>query len=83
MSRGVSHSQATTRLATEIVTGNMPDIVCLDGLSSRSLETSGYLENLWPYIDEDPALGRENLMLRPLQAAEVGGAFIAYRTLLP
>ncbi len=71
---GVSHSQATTRLATEIVTGNMPDIVCLDGLSSRSLETSGYLENLWPYIDEDPALGRENLMLRPLQAAEVGGS---------
>ena len=58
----------SARLATEIVTGNMPDIVCLDGLSSRSLETSGYLENLWPYIDEDPALGRENLMLRPLQA---------------
>ena len=70
---GISYNQAATRFATEIVTGNMPDLLCVDYLPIRSLEINGYLEDLWPYIDKDSQLDREKLMLRPLQAAELGG----------
>ena len=31
------------------------------------------LEDLWPYIDADPDLGRDTLMLRPLEAMEYKG----------
>ena len=33
----------------------------------------GYLEDLWPYIENDPDLGREGVMEAPLKAAEVDG----------
>ena len=38
----------------------------------RLVET-GYLEDLWPYIDADPELGRDLLLETPLKAAEVNG----------
>ena len=33
----------------------------------------GYLEDLWPYIENDPDLGREAVLEAPLKAAEVNG----------
>ena len=33
----------------------------------------GYLEELWPYIENDPDLGREGVLEAPLKAAEVNG----------
>ncbi len=40
----------------------------------RQLAQKGYLEDLWPYIDNDPDLGREALLETPLKAAEVNGS---------
>jgi len=37
------------------------------------MEVKGMLEDLWPYIDADPDLGRGALMLRPLEAMEYKG----------
>lgn len=39
----------------------------------RQLAQKGYLEDLWPYIENDPDLGRDAVLLPPLQAAEVNG----------
>ena len=76
-----------TRLLTEIISGKGPDII--DMGSSRDAFTTllpyqrmawaGYLENLWPYIDNDPELGRDALLEPPLKAAEVeGGVYVAF-----
>ena len=39
----------------------------------RQLAQRGYLEDLWPYIENDPELGREAVLEAPLKAAEVNG----------
>ena len=39
----------------------------------RQLIQKGYLEDLWPFIENDPELGREAVLLPPLKAAEVNG----------
>ena len=39
----------------------------------RQLVQKGYLENLWPYIENDSELGRDAVLLPPLEAAEVNG----------
>ena len=39
----------------------------------RQLAQRGYLEDLWPYIENDPDLGRESVLEAPLKAAEVNG----------
>ena len=39
----------------------------------RQLTQKGYLEDLWPYIENDPELGREGVLEAPLRAAEING----------
>ncbi len=39
----------------------------------RQLAQKGYLEDLWPFIENDPDLGREGVLEAPLKAAEVDG----------
>ena len=39
----------------------------------RQLAQRGYLEDLWPYIENDPDFGREGVLEAPLKAAEVNG----------
>ena len=39
----------------------------------RQMAQRGYLEDLWPYIENDPDLGREAVLEAPLKAAEVNG----------
>ena len=74
------------RLMTEMAAGKIPDIIDLGrGYSSLSLlpyqvlARKGYLEDLWPYIENDPALGREGVLEAPLKAAEVdGGLYVLF-----
>jgi ABC-type glycerol-3-phosphate transport system substrate-binding protein len=42
-------------------------------LPYRQMAEKGYLEDLWPYIENDPDLGRESVVEAPLKAAEVNG----------
>ena len=81
--------QGVDLLMTEITAGRGPDIIELgtsgetSQLSYRRLAEQGYLEDLWPYIEEDPGLGRgENGLLKgvleaPLQAAKINGGLYA------
>ncbi len=46
----------------------------------RQLVQKGYLEDLWPYIEKDPELGREGVSEAPLKAAEVnGGLYMLFK----
>ena len=72
--------QKQMQLKTEIASGKMPDIIdigshsrWMDLLPYHQLAVKGHLEDLWPYIENDPELGREALFLPPLKAAEVNG----------
>ena len=45
----------------------------------RQMAQKGYLEDLWPYIENDPELGRDAVLHAPTEAAEVnGGLFILF-----
>lgn len=61
------------RLNTDILSGNVPDILGLENLPIRQYAQKGLLEDLWPYIENDANLGRDALMERVLQAAETDG----------
>ena len=61
------------RMAVDITAGNVPDLLCMNGLSADKFGTKGILEDLWPYIDGDPELSREDLMTHVLECAEVDG----------
>ena len=67
-------SAGLSKLNTEILAGNMPDLLDVSGgISLRLYAARGLLEDLWPFIDSDPELGREGVMERPLKAAEIAG----------
>lgn len=75
---------AKDRLITEMLTGKIPDIIDLgksgstkDNLPYQVLIQKGYLEDLWPYIENDPELGREGVLEAPLKAAEFDGGLYA------
>ncbi len=70
-----------TRLLAEMIAGKGPDIIDMgsnrDALTTllpyQRMARAGYLEDLWPYIENDPDLGREGVLEAPLKAAEVNG----------
>lgn len=63
-----------SKLNTEIMAGDMPDLLDVSsGVSLRKYAAKGLLEDLWPFIESDPSLGREGVMERVLQAAGIGG----------
>ena len=101
--RDYSDEGGLERLQTELVLGQVPDIMELryygksgedlrkpygqnplpgsytgpaEGywMPYRQMAQKGYLEDLWPYIENDPQLGRDAVLEAPLKAAEVSGS---------
>lgn len=67
-----SEETALRRANIELAAGQIPDI--LDSrLPLHILAAKGFLEDLWPYIDSDPELGRAALMSHVLDCASVDG----------
>ncbi len=64
---------AAEKLNTEIMSGKVPDIFCLNGLNYTQLAAKGVLEDLYPYLDADPELERSDFFPNILTAMEVGG----------
>ena len=60
-------------LLTEISAGRIPDILYTGNLPLRQFAAKGMLEDLWPYIDSDPEISRDSLMVRVLEADQVDG----------
>lgn len=67
------------RLATDVASGNAPDIYdfSLEFMNSApsapSFARRGLLEDLYPYLDADPELKREDFLGGFLQAMEISG----------
>ncbi len=65
---------AEEAMALDIITGQVrPDLFALDSLNAASLAVSGKLEDLYPYLDGDPELGRESFYPNVLKAQEIRG----------
>lgn len=68
------YNAGRTKLNTEIIAGQVPDILDTNGLNIRQYGAKGLLEDLWPYIEGDEELGgRDSVMEKVLQAAEQDG----------
>ncbi len=66
---GTEPSAGQTRLQTEMLAGDIPDLLDTSNLPLRQYARRGWLEDLLPYVEGDPDLGREALMERVLDAA--------------
>ena len=66
-------SAGLSKLNTEIVAGKVPDLLDTTSLPLAQYGAKGVLEDLWPFIENDPDLGREAVMERVLQANEMDG----------
>ncbi len=67
------YSAGQTKLTTEILSGKLPDILSLNGLPYSQLAGKGLLEDLYPYLDADPELSRDDLFPTVLKAMELNG----------
>lgn len=72
-----SLSDALTKLNTEIMAGNMPDMLDLSDLPYTQLAAKGLLEDLYPYIDADSKINREDFFGNILSAYEIDGGLYA------
>lgn len=62
-----------TKLTTEIMSGQMPDILALQGMPYQQLAAKGLLEDLYPYIDEDRDISRDDFLPNVMRALEENG----------
>ena len=62
-----------TKFNTEVMSGNIPDIIPTRQIAYRQIAAKGLLEDLYPYIDADAELKREDFFPNLLSALEVNG----------
>ena len=68
-----NYMEGLTRLNTEIISGNVPDILLTSQLPLTQYASKGLLEDLYPFIDSDPDISRSDLMESIFRAAEING----------
>lgn len=67
------YSAGLTKMNTEILAGQLPDLIDLSGMPYDRLAAKGYLVDLYPFIDSDPELSREDFFPNILAAMERDG----------
>ena len=67
------YTAGITKLNTEIISGNVPDIISITDLPIKQYAAKGLLEDLYPFIDSDPKLSREQLMMPLFEAMAENG----------
>ncbi len=67
------YSAAITKLTTELISGEMPDILDLDNLPYERLAAKGLLSDLYSFMDNDAEHGRDKYFANVLKAMEVDG----------
>ena len=61
------------KLENELIKGNIPDIIDLSGLDYKKYAAKGMLSDLYPLIDSDTEISREEFLPGILEAGEVDG----------
>ena len=72
------YSAGLTKLTTEIMAGNVPDILDLNGIPLQKLASRELLTDLYPMLDADAELSRDAIFPSVLKALEQDGHL--YRT---
>ena len=67
------YSAGLTKLTTEILAGNIPDLLGMNQLPYDQLASKGLLEDLYPYLDADEELSRSDFFPTVLSAMEYNG----------
>ena len=67
-------SVGMTKFMTEVMAGTLPDILPTRQLPYKQLAAKGLLEDLYPYMDADRDISREDFFPNLLAALEVNGA---------
>ena len=68
-----------TRLSTDIISGNIPDILDLQGLPFYQYVARDFLVDLYTLIDADPEFNRSDFVESVFRAAEIdGGLYRAF-----
>jgi len=62
-----------TRLSTEIISGNVPDLLDVRNLPFSQYAAKGLLLDLYALIDSDPDFNRSDFIESALRAAEING----------
>jgi len=73
-SEGVDDYEAgMMKFNTELISGNVPDIIALSEINTKRLVAAGVLEDLYPYIEKDSEINKEDFFPNVLKAAEIDG----------
>lgn len=67
------YTAGVTKLNTEIISGNVPDLFVTSDLPTARYAAKGLLLDLYGFIDKDPELGRDSFMPAVLKAMETDG----------
>ncbi len=65
--------QPDVAMQTDILAGNVPDIIDLSGLDAQKLIAKGLLVDLYSFLDQDAELSRDDFLPQPLKAMETDG----------
>jgi len=68
------------KLNTEIIGGNPPDMIDMHSIDAEQYIAKGILEDLYPYLDNDPDLNREDFLENVLTAMSDGGKLYGLTT---
>ena len=71
------YSAGLTKMTTELMAGKVPDILDLNSLPVSQLAAKGILEDLYPYIDNDPGFNRSDFFENVLAAFEHNGKLVS------
>ena len=61
------------RFLTDLTAGKVPDILMSDNVPMQTYANQGILQDLYPFIDSDPELGRDKLVEGALKSFELNG----------
>ena len=67
------YTAGLTKFTTEILSGKMPDLLSLNGLPFSQLAAKGLLEDLYPYLDADKELSRDDFFPTVLEGMSYHG----------
>ena len=63
------YNAGATKLSTEIIAGNVPDIIVFNNLPMSTYRDKGLLEDLYPYLKNDAEL-KDDVLYEPLKPLE-------------
>lgn len=71
------YNAGITKLSTEMVSGNIPDLIDVSQLPYQQYAAKGLLEDIYPYLDKDTEYKRDAFVPSVIKAAEQDGKLYA------